>query len=259
MLYLKIIACKSMFRELSIIAAESTNIIDFTWFSWGLHDLVGELNACLKKELEIIDSGKDHRTSYPPYGRPFDAVLLAYGLCSNGIVGLSSSKYPLVIPRAHDCITLLLGSKERYRELFDENGGTYWFSNGWIENSPLPGKKEHEAMVRRYSDKYDLETAEYMTTLYDEGWRNNYSRLGRITWPEFDNAAFNDANEAEVRECQEELDWRREDFVGDSTLLRDFINGNWDDERFLLVPTGKTVEASYRDDIIEIAEDRSVS
>jgi len=38
-----------------------------------------------------------------------------------------------VVPRAHDCITLLLGSKERYAKLFGERPGTYWYSAGWLE------------------------------------------------------------------------------------------------------------------------------
>jgi hypothetical protein len=42
-----------------------------------------------------------------------EAVLLGYGLCNNGVVGLHAP-VPLVISRAHDCITLLLGSRERY-------------------------------------------------------------------------------------------------------------------------------------------------
>ena len=43
----------------------------------------------------------------------YEAILLGYGLCSNGLVGLTARSIPLVIP-VHDCITLFLGSKEQY-------------------------------------------------------------------------------------------------------------------------------------------------
>jgi len=253
MLRLKIIACKALFRELSLLAAHSPNIIDFTWLSWGMHDVIGGLVVALDEEIKAVDSGKDPHTSYPPFDQPFDAILLGYGLCSNGIEGLSSSTSPLVIPRAHDCITLFLGSKERYRQLFKENGGTFWFSAGWIENSPMPGKKRHEMMVAQYAEKYDLETAEYLVDLYEE-WQQNYSRLGKINWAEFAEEEFTRSHDELTRKCAEELGWTLEEFEGDSTLLRDFVAGNWDDERFLVVPPGKKVEATYQDDIITFVD-----
>jgi len=38
--------------------------------------------------------------------RQYDALLMGYGLCNNGIVGLTTKSIPLVIPRGHDCITV---------------------------------------------------------------------------------------------------------------------------------------------------------
>jgi len=249
MLRLKVIACKALFRELSLLATHSPNVVDFTWISWGMHDLIGQLFPTLDNEIRAIDSGKDYRTSYPPFDQPFDAILLGYGLCSNGIVGLSSATCPLVIPRAHDCITLFLGSKERYRQLFDENGGTYWFSSGWIENSPMPGKKRHDMMVAQYAKKYGLERAEELVCLYEE-WQENYTRLGKINWAEFADEEFTRHHDELAQNCARELGWTLEEQEGDSSLLHDFIAGNWDEERFLVVPPGKKVKATYGDDII---------
>ena len=62
----------------------------------------------------------------------YDAVLLGYGLCSNGLVGMGARSIPLVVPRAHDCITLFLGSKERYLQYFQDNPGVYFMTSGWI-------------------------------------------------------------------------------------------------------------------------------
>ena len=62
-----------------------------------------------------------------------DAVALAYGLCNNGLVGLVARQLPVVIPRAHDCITLFIGDRQRYEEYFHANPGTYYYTSGWLE------------------------------------------------------------------------------------------------------------------------------
>ena len=63
----------------------------------------------------------------------YDAILLGYGLCNNGIAGLRAPTIPLVVPRAHDCMTIFFGSKERYLEYFQQNPGTYFYTSGWLE------------------------------------------------------------------------------------------------------------------------------
>ena len=63
----------------------------------------------------------------------YDAILMGYALCSNGLVGLKADNVPLVLPRAHDCITLFLGNKEKYLDYFQSNPGVYFKTSGWIE------------------------------------------------------------------------------------------------------------------------------
>ncbi|MCL2528974.1 MAG: DUF1638 domain-containing protein [Coriobacteriia bacterium] len=249
MAYLKALVCKALFREFSHFAALSENIIDISFFEYGLHNRVGALNEVLKKEIELIDSGEDLHTSYPPYGLPFEGILIGYGLCSNGVVGLSSQHYPLVIPRAHDCITLLLGSKERYDTLFHDQPGTYWLSPGWVECERIPGTKEREFFLRRYADKYDEETAEMLADMGEE-WIKAYTRLAVIEWPEFAGSGFAEATKKLARESAEYSSLAYEELKGNSKLLQDFLSGNWDEEHFLVVPPGKTVKASYDEGVI---------
>jgi len=40
---------------------------------------------------------------------------------------------PLVLLRAHDCITAFLGSRARYARHFEEKPGTYFETTGWLE------------------------------------------------------------------------------------------------------------------------------
>ncbi|MFI3211919.1 MAG: DUF1638 domain-containing protein [Eubacteriales bacterium] len=118
---LKVIACEVAFRELCYCASQCRAMIDFTFMTQGLHDKgATPMKQMLQDEIDKVDIHK------------YDAIVLAYGLCSNGVVGLQS-KLPMIIPKAHDCITFFLGSKERYAEFFDKNRGTYVYTSGWIE------------------------------------------------------------------------------------------------------------------------------
>jgi hypothetical protein len=82
-------------------------------------------------------------------GETMGPVVLAYGLCSNGIVGLRAPRQGLAIPRVHDCIGLFLGSREAYDRAFQERCGTYYLTPGWVaeEKDPL-GVLEHDYVPR---------------------------------------------------------------------------------------------------------------
>ena len=119
---LKLIACEIFYRELSAAVARSTNRVDVEFLPKGLHD-VGQAG-----HVRPLGRPSTRWTS-----RQYEAVLLGYGLCSNGLLGLRARAIPLVVPRAHDCITLFLGSKERYLDYFMSHPGVYFKTTGWIE------------------------------------------------------------------------------------------------------------------------------
>ena len=133
-MFLKLIACEIAVRELYFTAARSPNLIDLEFLTQGHHDTPALGQKEIQKRIDAVAAGK------------YDAILLSYGLCSNILVGLTSSHTRLVIPRAHDCITLFLGSKERYQQSFTNQPGTYYFTSGWLEcarrrgHRPLPGR-----------------------------------------------------------------------------------------------------------------------
>ena len=105
----KLISCEVLFREMCHACAHSPHQVDVEFLPKGLHDLGGKPMAA--KIQEVVD-----RT---PEG-VYDAILLGYGLCGNGLDGLTARHTPLVLPRAHDCIALLMGSAERYQAYFEE-------------------------------------------------------------------------------------------------------------------------------------------
>src|SRR5512145_3012711 len=111
----KLIGCEVFLRELCAAIAESPNAIDPEFLEIGLHNEPGRLRGALQARIDAAGDG-------------CEAVLLAYGLCGNGLAGLRAGRVPLVIPRAHDCCTILLGSRAAYEEHFGRSPSASWTS-----------------------------------------------------------------------------------------------------------------------------------
>lgn len=250
MMRLKVIACKVLFREISCIAAKSENYIDVTYMRQGLHNEPSLLRERLQHELDKIDSGDDFYSCDPHSAGDFDAILLAYGLCSNGIIGLSSKKYKIVVPRAHDCVTLLLGSKEKYTEYFNTHKGVYWYSPGWIDNTPMPGKERYESIRNEYVSKYGEENADYLMEM-EQNWFKEYEWCTFVDWPEFDNTRYKKYS----KECADFLRWNYAEIHGSHSLMADFLGGRWNTKDFLVVPPGKSICPAYNDEIICLSKE----
>ena len=118
---LRIVGCEVLARPLYLAAARSPHIVDLTLLKQGLHDRPGGLRDRLQAEIEATGP-TEH-----------DAIGLAYGLCGGATSGLVASTTPVVLPRAHDCITLFLGSRERYASEFIDHPGTYWYAQDFME------------------------------------------------------------------------------------------------------------------------------
>lgn len=231
---LKLIGCRMLENEIKRIAAECKNDIDITFIRQGLHNEPQTLHCILQNEIDRIAGD-------------FDAILLCYGLCGGGTAGLRSGRYQIVQPRAHDCITLMLGSKERYKDLFEQyGGGVYWYSPGWIENCPMPSKEREDELYKIFVKKYNSDNASHLI----EQERNALRRYkcgvyidcvcdGKSVYRDF------------TKQAAEYYGWEFRSEKSDESLLTDFLNGKWDD-RFLVIPAGETVEPSYDDDIIKL-------
>lgn len=242
---LKLIACEILFRELCATIARSPNQIDVEFLPKGLHDMgQAGMSARLAEVLAAVDETK------------YEAVLFGYALCSNGLVGLSARNIPLVIPRAHDCITLFLGSKERYLDYFQKHPGVYFKTSGWIERGE--GLHQHQedsiaqqsGMTQKYEDlvvKYGEDNAKF---LYEElcNMTRNYTGLTFIEM----GVEPDDRFEQKSREEAAERGWKYEKLAGDMTLIQQLINGPWDNDRFLVVPPGARIAASFDENIIKV-------
>lgn len=251
---LKLIACKALSRELSYILAMSENNVDVTWIRQKYHDTPEILRKILQQEIDAVESEEDIHTNKLGFAADgnlddFEAILLGYGLCSNAIVGLTARKHKLVIPKAHDCITLLLGSKERYKECFESMPGCFWYTASWVENSDMPSgeyRKQKEAFYR--SQGYDEDVLESILEEVDS-WTDNYNSAAYVQMPFFDKKEYQDF----TRRAAEYYNWSFHLLEGKMSLMERFVAGDWNEEDFLVLEPGEVAEFSPDDDIIKKA------
>lgn len=234
---LKLIGCQVFLRELYMLCAHSPHSIQIRWMPTELHEQPQKkLRPALQAEIDRIEAESD----------PCDAILLGYGLCSMGTAGLTARSIPLIVPRAHDCITMLLGARKRYQEVFDRyNGGVYWYSPGWIEQFKTAGRGyDEQAKYIEYVEKYGEENAEYLIEV-EKSWMQHYSCAALIEWPELKDDRF----DAFTRKAAADGNLEYLRLTGEDTLLKKLTWGEWDGE-FLRVEPGQTIAYSADERLI---------
>jgi hypothetical protein len=247
-MYLKAIICEVLARQMYYAAALSPHVVDIELVSKGLHDTPEVLRADLQRRVDALEP--DH----------YDAVLLGYGLCSNSIVGLVCPHTRMVVPRAHDCITLYLGSAERYAAEFRATPGTYWYTADYMERSTRDsggrmvalgsaGEEDMSAVYQEYVAKYGQDNADYLMEVMG-AWRNHYSRAAYIEAEEMPLPDYT----TEVQEQAARRGWDFERLAGSIIILRDLVEGRWDEERFLTVSPGHTLVPTHDARIIREAD-----
>ncbi|MBX7260003.1 MAG: DUF1638 domain-containing protein [Candidatus Hydrogenedentes bacterium] len=229
----KLIACHVLWREFCHFASQGPNTIEFEFLEQGLHNTPDILRDRLQAAIDATDN-------------KFDAVLIGYALCSNGIVGLTARHTPLVFLRGHDCITFLLGSKERYREYFDAHPGTYWYSPGWIDDTTMPGIDRYNSLLKQYVDTYGEENADFLMRM-EQQWFTHYSNAAYVDL----GFAKQDAYVEYTRECAKWLGWNCDTLKGDPRLVIHMLEGRWNDDDFLVLHPGESVALTYDERIIE--------
>jgi len=245
MLRFKIIACDVLNREISYLTSQSKHFTDVTFLNQGLHNTPDKLREMVQAEIDKANGEfpYNYYNTYPKY----DYIILGYGLCSNGVVGLSSKSIPMVIPKAHDCITFLMGSKEKYKSNFAKYPGTYWFSCGWIERGWQPSELKYTALLEDYTQRYGEDNAEYLMEM-EQNWLKEYKSAGFIYWDCFQN---NEYYRNFTKDSASFLKWDLMEIKGSSSLFENIFNGEFNDNEVLIVPPMAVVSASYDDEIIK--------
>jgi len=211
-----LIACEVFKDEFESVSPPS---LPRTYLPQGLHRTPGKMPAAIQETLDMT----------PP---DIAAILLGYGLCSNGVVGVTSRTAPLVMPRVHDCIALLLGSRERYEAEVTACPGTYYITPGWA----LYGTTSLSSYKHEYLPKYGEETARYIA----RELLKNYSRVALI------NHGVGDieAARAHAREMAEVFDLSYAEIPGSLDYVGRLVQGPWDNDDFVVVQPNTVISAS---------------
>ncbi|MBI2432166.1 MAG: DUF1638 domain-containing protein [Candidatus Hydrogenedentes bacterium] len=246
----KFIGCEIIYREACFLAATGPHRVDVEFLLKGLHDVPRQ--AMLERIQAAIDA-------VPAEGN-YEAILLGYARCNDGVVGLKARNVPLVIPRAHDCITFFFGSRTAYQDYFERHPGTYFLSSGWSERNQfgqagysrpaygmegVMGKlglaESYQAMV----DKYGKENADFIIESVG-GWLKNYSSGLYLEMGVCNEQPLIE----QARQDAQEHGWSFDVRGGDWALLRKLFYSVWDED-FVVVQPGHTLVARNDEAVLD--------
>lgn len=236
-MYLKLIACNVLFREICREVASSPHTFDLFFTEKGDHENSDRLRSIIEREIRTAEES----------GKPYDAILLGYGLCGNATAGLGSSQFTLVLPRAHDCCTLFLGSKQKFKELFAPNPSRPFATPGYMERGSslyhtstthtyLGLDKSYEEYVALYGEenaRYIMETLSPRTTEDKTVVYIAMPGTEQLDWEARCRAEAERAGQKVIR------------VEGDPRLIRKLVYGEWDSEDFLVIPKGQKITPLY--------------
>lgn len=241
---LKVIACEIACREICLVSALSPNLVELEFLKQGYHDTPQLGKPAIQARIDAVEEGR------------FEAILIGYGLCNNMLAGITSRHTPLVVPRAHDCITFFLGSKERYETCFYQHPGTYYYTSGWLECRQRRGKVidrtvsiSNDNSYEKWVEKFGEEEAKYLLEVMNQ-WREKYSHGILI---DFEFTQHLNLRQKVVEICRQN-GWNFKELRGELGLLQRWVDGLWNEDEFLIVKPGQSICAMYDTKIINSVE-----
>jgi hypothetical protein len=242
---LLLISCDVLARPVYLCAARSPHVVDIVLFKRGLHNEPVTLRARLQEAIDTAPPG-------------YDAIVLGYGLCGGATAGIEARNIPVVLPRAHDCITLFLGARERYEAEVRETPATYWYvadqlerNDGYRAGASIglgvggDSDEDMDAIRAEYVEKYGEDNADYLMEVMG-AWKTHYQRAAFVGM----GVADESASEAYAREQAERRGWAFASMEGNMVLLRKLIDGDWAAEMLTLQP-GERLAMSYDADVVK--------
>lgn len=242
---LKLIACEIFYRELCRLVAEAPHCVDCEFLPKGLHDIgAPAMRTRLQERIDAVDPAR------------YEAIALAYGLCNHGAAGLRAPSIPLLIPRAHDCMTLFMGSRQRYQTYFEEHPGVYFHTSGWLERGEDAGELRQASIMHRLGldrsyeelvEEYGEDNAQYIL----EQIGPPAAHYGQYTYIDM---GLDPAGrfEAISRARAAERGWAFDLLRGDDRLLRALVCGPRREEDILFVPPGRKIRFDSGEGVLAV-------
>lgn len=231
-----VIACGVLAPDLKSLCQRLGLIANFHFLPGGLHTDPAKLRSRLQETIDALDGATDSASR----------IVIGYGVCGRGTVGLQARRLPLVIPRVHDCIALFLGSDAEYRKQFAMHPGTFYLSAGWLEEKendlarPLMGSdatgRALSASAEDLSDAYGPEHGRYIHE-FMHSWTRNYSRAAFI---DTGIGKHRERDAQKARDMASEYGWQYERLQGSHHVLIEMLSTTRTNDHLLVVPPGAT-------------------
>ena len=211
-----IIACRVMRELLETMLAKDMPRV---YMDILLHNTPKKLAAALQAEIDAVAESSN--------------IIIGYGLCGNGLVGVNARNHTLIIPRTHDCVAIFLGSHQRYVQRFYANPNTYYLTRGWLEANDDPLSD-----YRDYGRDYDQDTADY---LVDMKYRH-YRHLCMVGFSQQELDECRPMSQKVAEFCASRWGMKYEEILGSTALLEALLhmaeNIDRDNSEFVVVPSG---------------------
>jgi len=212
-----VITCSIMKDELLLFKTEGTS---FVFLEQSFHRTPEKMKLAIQDEINKAE------------GWDGDTIILGYGLCSNGVLGIKANRHPLVIPRVHDCITMFLGSPERYMAEHQKEPGTYYLTKGWIEEGKSP-----LGIYEEYCQRYPKETAEWV--IKEE--LKNYTRIALVATK----LGVSEVHRKHAVENARFFNLKYEEIEGSLKFFERMLRGPWDKDFIRLSPGEEAAQAMF--------------
>lgn len=195
-----------------------------TWMDITLHNTPRKLATSLQANIDAI--------AEPSH------VLIGYGLCGNGLVGVKAREHTLIIPRTHDCVAMFLGSHQRYVQRFFASPNTYYLTKGWID-----AKDEPLTDYLDYVRDYDQETADYLVDMKYK----HYRKLCMVGFSQEELDACRPDAMKVAAFCKERFGMEYEETIGTTQLIDEMLRLSHDhadlSDEFVVVRPGGEIGA----------------
>ena len=229
-----IVACAVLALDVKRAAEKIGLDIGVKFLEGGLHDRPDLLRQKLQSAIDELSAlGHCNR------------IVIGYGVCGRGTVGIQARNIPLTIPKVHDCIALFLGGDAAYRDEFKKYPGTYYISAGWYEEKtePLSQRKmsayygdkklNYGELVDKYGEKAAKETFRFLST-----WQKNYQRAAFIET----GAKISSKYEKYAQDMASEYKWKYEKITGNRILIEKLLTAEETSDEILVVSPHHVIE-----------------
>lgn len=167
-----LICCEVFRPELEWLAARMSLCPTSVYLEQGLHDRPEELKKRLQEKIDFLEKNGEER------------IILGYGLCGRSLTGVFSRRATLLMPRAHDCISVLLDSGQGDTASASLDSGTFWMSPGWLRYAQLPFMGQRQARHEEYEKLYGKDNADFLME-QERQWLANYTNACLIYQDDF--------------------------------------------------------------------------